>query len=42
MTGKDGLNRFEDMGVERLTVFNASLEVDPLEGVERFADEYLG
>jgi probable F420-dependent oxidoreductase len=42
MTGKDGLKRFEDMGVERLTVFNASLEVDPLEGVERFADEYLG
>lgn len=42
MTGKDGIKQFEDLGVERLTVFNPSLGTDPVEGIQRFADEYLG
>jgi len=41
MTGPDGLKKFEDLGVERLIVFNPALGVDPTEGVQRFADEYL-
>jgi probable F420-dependent oxidoreductase len=37
MTGKDGIKQFEDLGVERLTVFNPSLGTDPVEGIQRFA-----